>query len=134
MIKPNLTDNFKFKYKISYSELYQAVERSDYIILPFNPKDKYSNEYKNFKVSGSMQLVYGFLKPALIHQEFANFYNLNNKNSLIYNNFNFYDVMKQAILLSNKIYKNLQDHLQLVERQIYKTSINNIKKTIINNY
>ena len=76
MIKANLIDNFIFKYKISYSELYQAVESSDYIILMINPKDKYSKEYKNFKVSGSVQLVYGFLTPPLVHQDFANFYNL----------------------------------------------------------
>ena len=80
-------------------------------------------------VTGSIQLVYGFLKIAIIHNEFTNFYNLNHENSLIYNNFNLYDVMKQAIKLNNKEYKRLQNNLQLLERKIYKSSINNANNT-----
>ena len=129
MIPHDLLDNFIFKYRVCFSELYKAVESLDYIILPFNPKIKSNNKYKKIKVTGSIQLVYGFLKPAIIHYEFANFYNLNNENSLIYNNSNLYYVMKQAILLNNKEYKRLQNNLLLVERKIYKSSINNVNRT-----
>ena len=134
MISQNLFNNFIFKYKVCYSDLYRAVESSDYILLLFDPKRKCNRKYKKFVVTGSMQLVYGFLKIAIIHKEFTNFYNLSDENSLIYNNFNLYDVMKQAIILNNKEYKRLQNNLLLVERKIYKSSINNInytKKTII---
>jgi hypothetical protein len=130
MIPQDLLDNFIFKYRVCYSELYKSVESSDYIILPFNPKIKSNKKYKKIKVTGSIQLVYGFLKPAIIHNEFANFYNLNNENSLTYNNFNLYYVMKQAIILNNKEYKRLQNNLLLVEKNIYKSSINNANNTI----
>ena len=129
MIPHNLLNNFLFKYKVCYSELYKSIESSDYIILLLDPKNKDNNKFKNFMVTGSIQLVYGFLKIAIIHNEFTNFYNLNQENSLIYNNFNLYDVMKQAIKLNNKEYKRLQNNLQLLERKIYKSSINNANNT-----
>ena len=77
-----------------------------------------------------MQLVLGFLKPALINKKFSDFYNLNNKNSLIYNNHNLYDVMKKAINMNNKEYKILQSNLYKLENKIYNASIDNIIKTI----
>lgn len=125
-----LTENFIFKHKVSYSELYLTVQNSDYIIIFIDPNDRYGKEYKTIKVSGSIQLVYGFLKPPLIHQGFTDFYNLDNKNSLIYNDSNFYNIMEQAILLDNKKYKKIQSNLQIIEKKIHKTSIDNIKKIV----
>ena len=121
---------FKFKSKVSFLELYRDIESSDFIIIPLNPKSKNDNLYKTTKVTGSMQLVLGFLKPALINKKFSDFYNLNNKNSLIYNNHNLYDVMKKAINMNNKEYKMLQSNLYKLENKIYNASIDNIIKTI----
>ena len=121
---------FKFKSKVSFLELYRDIESSDFIIIPLNPKSKNDNLYKTTKVTGSMQLVLGFLKPALINKKFSDFYNLNNKNSLIYNNHNLYDVMKKAINMNNKEYKILQSNLYKLENKIYNASIDNIIKTI----
>ena len=121
---------FKFKSKVSFLELYRDIESSDFIIIPLDPKSKNDNLYKTTKVTGSMQLVLGFLKPALINKKFSDFYNLNNKNSLIYNNHNLYDVMKKAINMNNKEYKILQSNLYKLENKIYNASIDNIIKTI----
>ena len=135
IIPTNIIDNFLFKYEVPYSELYQDVYSSDYIIIPLDPKSQYDNLYKTTKVTGSIQLVYGFLKPAIINRDFADFYSLNDENSLIYNNSNIYFAMRKAIQLSNKDYKNLQNNLSIVEKQIYRASLNNIKKVInTNNY
>lgn len=127
-ISKNLKDIFIFKNQASYYELYKSVESSDYIIIPLNPNNKSDNEYKYRRVSGSIQLVYGFLKPAIINEEFSRFYYLNNKNSLIFNNTDFYHIMKKAILLSNTKYNYLRNNLNIIEKQIYNISINNIKR------
>lgn len=130
---PNyLKENFIFKHFAPYSELYQSVINSDYIIIPLDPKDENDKLYKNVKVTGSIQLVYGFLKPPIINQEFADFYNLSIKNSLLYNDFNLFNIMRKAILLDNKDYKKLQRNIKYIEKDIYKLSINNIKNVIHN--
>ena len=67
IIPQNLINNFLFNCKVYYFELYKDVESSDYIILLFNSKRKFYNKYKHFIVTGNMQLIYGFFKPAIIH-------------------------------------------------------------------
>ena len=115
---------------IPYHELYEVIKSSDFIIIPFNPDNKLDILYKTILVTGSAQLVYGFLKPVLINREFADFYHFNEQNSLVYNNQNFYEIMKKAILLSNRDYIKLITNLHSVEKKIYETSINNIKKLL----
>ena len=127
-----LNENCIFEHFISFSELYKAIKSSDYIFIPLDPENKHDLIFKSRKVTGCAQLVYGFLKPAIINQAFSYFYNFNTKNSLIYNNSNLYNVMKKAILLKKKDYLNLQNNLRATEKKIYQTSINNIKKAINN--
>ena len=123
-----LNKNIKLRYGVSYYDLFKAVEHSDYIIIPLNPYNNYESLYNKIKVTGSMQLSYGFIKPVIINQEFADFYNLNPNNSLLYNNFNLYDILRKAIMLNNENYKKLQQNLYSLEKKIYLTSVANIKK------
>lgn len=125
-----LSDTYIFKHMIPYHELYEVIKSSDFIIIPFSPDNKLDILYKTILVTGSAQLVYGFLKPVLINREFADFYHFNEQNSLVYNNQNFYEIMKKAILLSNRDYIKLITNLHSVEKKIYETSINNIKKLL----
>ena len=82
-IPKNLIHNFSFKFNSSFNELYKAIIKSDFIILPLDPKKINDNSYKTVKVSGSIQLAYGFLKPIIIDKNFADFYYLNCKNIII---------------------------------------------------
>ena len=127
-----LIDNFKFNYNISYSKLYRLVENSDYIIIPLDPKSPYDITFKSRKSTGSIQLVYGFLKPAILNREFAYYYKLNKKNSLLYKDYDLYHAMKKAILLNKKEYKVMQKNLYFTQKYIYKVSINNLKKLLFN--
>ena len=129
-IPKNLIHYFSFKYSVCFEELFKAMIKSDFIILPFDPKNNFDKTFKTIKVSGSIQLSYGFLKPIIIDKNFADFYSLNNKNSLIYENYDLYTIMKKAIKLNDKEYKYLQSNLNDTVQKIYKISINNVKKTI----
>lgn len=129
-ISKNISDSFIYHYKASYFELYKIVEKSDFIIIPLEIKNKYDKLFRTTRVTGSAQLSYGFLKPCLINQKFANFYNFNNKNSLLYNDFNLYDTMKKAILLNNQDYQQMRMNLNTNEKKLYHISIENIQKII----
>ena len=128
LIPRNILYRFLFLYSVKYNKLYDAIKKSDYIIIPLDPFSNYDKEYNKTKSSGSIQLAYGFLKPPLINQEYSDIYKLNNNNSFIYNNDNLFDVMKKAILLKNKEYKQLVINLEKCSREIFNFSLNNIKK------
>ena len=121
-------NDFIMLYNVNYSQLYYLVESSDYIIIPLDTNSHYDCEYNNTKSTGSIQLAYGFLKPPIINEQFSNIYNLNSKNSFLYNATNFYDIMKKSIALNNLAYRILQKNLYECEKEIYKISLNNIKK------
>ena len=129
-IPKNIRNKFIFKHRAKYSELYRYVISSDYIIILLDPKNDYDKLFKAFRVSGSRQLSYGFLKPSLINQEFADFYNFNKENSLIYNNLDLFSAMKKAILLNRNEYKKLQNFIQITKNEVYKISIENVKKIV----
>lgn len=125
-----LHNNFIFKYRISYKKLYEAVESSDFIIIPLDPTLESDIKYRTIQSSGSIQLAYGFLKPIIIDESFAKIYNLNSENSLIYKNNNIYDSMKEAIFLDNENYKKLQGNLKKSVKVIYQKSLDNLKKAL----
>ena len=75
-------------------------------------------------------MAYGFIKPVLIHEEFADFYNFNSTNSFIYRNSNFTQVMKTAIKLDNKNYKVMQENMLSLSKEIHMKSLNNIKSSL----
>ena len=88
-----------------YKDLYEAVYSSDYIIINLYPNYKNNDLYRRNRLTGSSQLSFGFYKLALIHKSFAEFYNMNSKNSLLFGNSNFYEIMRKAILLKDQDYK-----------------------------
>ena len=129
-LSKKLINYFTFEYMISYSELYKKIDNSDFIIINFDPKNIEDIRFNKIRVTGSSQLVYGFLKPAIIHKDFAKFYNFNYSNSIIYDNKNFTQSIRNAIIMDNKRYKSIQENLSSLERQIYMESFDNLKKSL----
>ncbi len=129
-ISESLKDNFSFKYKISYINLYKHVFNSDFIIINFDPNNSEDMKFQKIRVTGSSQLSYGFLKPVIINEKFASFYNFNYSNSLVYENSNFSKVLNYAININNKEYKKLQNNLLLLSKEIYSNSLNNVKNSL----
>ena len=132
IIPKYLIKNFTFKYRVSYYELYQLVDSSDFIIINLDPNNTNDNAYKNLKATGSAQLSYGFLKPAIINKNFASIYNMTPENSFIYDNSNFYKTLYDAINLNNSDYKQKQNNLMKLSNSIYNISLENLKLSLKN--
>ena len=129
-ISEKLLENFTFKYNISYEQLYYEVNNSDYIIINLDPNNIIDEPFRKTRVSGSIQLSYGFLKPVIINKYFADIFNFNSNNSFIYDNINLTATIRNAIKIGNKAYKNIQKNLNLVSKKVYIDSLSNIKKCL----
>ena len=125
-ISEKIKENFTFKYNISYSELYNEVNNSDFIIINLDPNNKQNNDFKTNRVTGSAQLAYGFLKPVIINAKFARIYYFNKENSFIYENSNFTDTIRNAINMKNEQYQKMKENLSKLEDYIYKISLRNV--------
>ena len=129
-LSENLKENFKLNLNVKFEELYEAVYSSDYIIINLYPNYKNNELFRKNRLTGSLQLSYGFYKPALIHKSFAEFYNMTSENSFLFDNSNFYEIMRKAILLNNQGYKEKQKNLIKLSDSLYKLSLGNVKKTL----
>ena len=129
-ISSKVIDKFKFKYNISYSELYNEVNNSDYIIINLDQNSKKDVAFKKTRISGSVQLTYGFLKPAIINKGFGNIYNLNSENSFVYDDNNIIESMRDAIKLGNEHYKKMQNNLMISSKRVYDYSLLNVKNSL----
>jgi len=130
VLSEKLKNNFIFKFNVKFEDLYEGVYTSDYIIINLYPHYKYNDIFRKNRITGASQLSFGFYKPVLIHKSFAEFYNRSSENSFIFDNSNFYETMRKAILLNVQEYKEMQkNHIKLSD-SLYKLSLNNIKKTL----
>jgi len=131
-IPTNIKDKFLFNLYLSYQNLLKIIETIDFIIITLDRNNPRDNDYNKRKSTGSAQIVYGFLKPCLINNDFANTYRMNNENSIIFNNSkdSLYFAMREAIMMTNEEYKKKQYNLKKTADIIYEISKNNVKTTI----
>lgn len=110
--------------------MFTLMESSDFFLTLWDKNNPDHNKYKTDQVSGSPQLIYAFNKIPLVQKEFADFYDFNDKNSIIYEDDNLADAMEQAILMNDKQYLKLYNELDKLSKSVYEESKQNIKNLI----
>ena len=112
---------------LDFQAMYREILDSDFFLALI---DQESTQYKN-KASGSYQISYGFLKPIIIHSQFAEISYLDKNNSILYNNNDeLADAMEKCINMSNNEYLSIVNNLNETEKKIYNFSLNNLKETL----
>jgi hypothetical protein len=112
---------------VVYQELFKEINDSDFFLAQLKKK---SVQYTN-KASGSHQISYGFLKPIVLHNIFANVSGFNNSNSILYNSNNeLADAMEKCINMSNNDYLSLKTALEISEKNLYNVSLENLKRVL----
>ncbi len=130
MIPKDVRSYFDFKGRVPYKELFNLVEDSDYILMLLDSSSPGHKKYKRDIVSGNIQLSYGFKKPVLIAEEFANVYRFNTANSLVYSKNDLAKAMIRAIKMSSSEYSNVRDNLGVTAKGIYEKSLSNLRKLL----
>ncbi len=130
-IPKELSNNFIFKQHIPYTEMYKEAQNSDYIIIPLEAENNDDNIFKTRRVTGSAQLAYGFSKPVIISEDFADFYKFNSETAFIYGeDKSLTKAMTEAINTSSKSYSKMSANVTALAKKIYETSLNNVKKAL----
>ena len=130
MIPKDIRPCFDFKGRVSYKEMYSLVEKSDYILMLLDDNCIGHKQYKEDIVSGNVQLSYGFKKPVLIAEEFAELYKFNKKNSLVYSDNDLFSSMVTALKMTPNEYSGMQKELENTVKEVYEKSLKNLKKLV----
>lgn len=131
------TEDLKNKYNefvdvkgfLNFPEMFAELEKADYFLPLLDSENENHLRYLSTGITGSILLILGFLKPAIIQSKFAEFYYLNDENSITYEkNCDLIEVMQRAINLNENEYENLRNNLKNVQKNVYDKSLDNLKK------
>jgi hypothetical protein len=126
-IPEKYSNNFQDFGFQNYQNMYNVISESDFILALI---DQASIQYTN-KASGSYTLSYGFLKPIVLHKKFSDVSGFNNENSILHEtNDDLSNVMEKCINMSDNDYSSLVTALEKSEKELYNTSLNNLKEVL----
>jgi hypothetical protein len=115
------------KGKVNFESLFSALIKCKYILILINPRSAEHEHYLTYTTSGSKQLVLGFKKVPIIHEEVASKYGFDATNSILYNNTNLSSALLSVF--SNN-YENMINSIMVLKSAIYKLSIKNLMTAI----
>lgn len=114
---------------LNFPEMYEYMEKADFFLPLLDEKNKDHERYLTSGVTGSLQLILGFRKIALIQEKFAKFYDFNEENSIIYKE-KLEEAMYQAVEMSPKAYQEMQSNLDKKTISTYAKSEANLRRII----
>lgn len=119
-----------FKGRLDFKNMFAEMEKADFFLPLLDATIPEHKRYMTGTTTGSRQLALGFLKPMIIAEEFAQVYDLNNQNSVVYSQ----NDLTRAMLVATKIepnhYANMQRMLKKLADEIYQRSLDNLRKTV----
>ena len=122
---------FDIKGRLPFDKMYEELEKADFMLTSYNKKDPMHIRYNTTGTSGNFQLVYGFLKPCIIVEEFAPLNGFNRENAILYKeDENYADALIEGINMSQDSYSRMQGKLREYEQKLYIESLNNLKKLV----
>ncbi len=122
---------FNILGRVDYQTMFNEIEKADFILPLLDPTIKEHDRYKKDGTSGTFQLVYGFLKPCIIHKTFANIYDFTNADSIVYeDNSDLNLAMKNAIEINKNEYIILQENLKNKVEEIKNQSLENFERIL----
>jgi hypothetical protein len=114
------------KGKVSFETLFASLLNCKYILVLINPHAAEHKHYITYTTSGIKQIIFGFKKIPIIHEEVALKYGFDRTNSIMYNDETLFSVL-------SSLPENLDDmidSLDTMQKKIYKLSLDNLKNAI----
>lgn len=122
---------FDIKGRLPFDKMYEELEKADFMLTSYNKNNPQHLRYNTTGTSGNFQLVYGFLKPCIIIEDFASINGFNQENSILYKeDSDFAKALQKGIEMSQEEYSNMQNKLKEYEQKLYNDSLNNLKGLI----
>lgn len=131
---PEIPENIK-KYIVMpgrqiAEKMYRYMEQADFFLTLWDKNNPTHDKYRTNLISGSPQLIFGFNKIPIIQKEFADFYDFDNANAIVYQDDNLASAMERAILMKNPEYKKMYSKLEDLTKEVYNESLTNLKNIL----
>ena len=132
--KVNIPENIRSFFDVTgyldFPNMFQHMQKADFFLPLLDPDQEAHERYIKSGVTGSAQLIYGFLTPPLVSEKFAAFYGFNAKNSVLYEGNELAAAMSEAIGMKAQNYDQKQQELSYLVSQIEQKSQKNLQRAI----
>lgn len=125
----NMHKYFKFLGRLDFPDMFAEMEQADFFLPLLDKNNQEHLRYITTGVTGSVQLIYGFAKPCLIQDKFAEFYGFDENNAIVYDN-DLSEAILQAMAIDNSSYKKICNGVELLAQNVYRQSLHNLKEVI----
>lgn len=123
---------FDIKGRLPFDKMYDEIEKADFILTSYEDSNPNHVFYRTSGTSGAFQLVYGFLKPCIIKENYAPVNHFDSSNSILYKaDENYAEALIQGIEMTKEEYQNMQENLGKYSTELYNISKANLKQLIL---
>lgn len=117
------------KGRLNFPDMCFEMQKADFILPLLDVNSIDHERYITTGVTGTLGLVLGFRKPCVISGKFASFYEFNDSNAVVYTENDLTDGMSRAMQMKDSDYSVMRKILCEMSDEIYKKSLNNLKKS-----
>ena len=110
--------------------MYREMEKADFFLPLLDGTNPDHERYITTAVTGSAQLIYGFLTPPLIERKFASFYGFDDKNACVYDAGDLAFAMQTAMMMTPEEYEIVRIALKKLADDVYRQSLKNLKRIL----
>lgn len=122
---------FDIKGRLPFDKMYDEIEKADFILTSYEDSNPNHVFYRTSGTSGAFQLVYGFVKPCIIKENYAPVNHFDSSNSILYTaDENYADALIRGVEMSEDEYKTMQNNLQSYVEKLYSSSLENFRRLI----
>ena len=119
------------KGRLPFDKMYDELEKADFILTSYNPNNPMHVFYNTTGTSGSFQLVYGFLKPCIILEEFAGVNDFTNENAILYKtDADYSNALIRGVEMTKEDYQRMQNNIKAYADNLYQQSLNNFRNLV----
>lgn len=129
-IPQNMQAYFELTGYLDFPSMAQKMQEADFFLPLLDPENKAHERYITTGVTGSAQLIYGFLKPPLISRKFTAFYRFDDENAIVYDGNDLATAMLDAMRMDVKQYKRLCARLSALSTRVQEESVDNLKMVV----
>lgn len=128
------SENVNYCGRVNFEELTNLYVSNDFLMTFFDKNNtKFKEEHHSFlkgRVSGSrnMSIIYGI--PLLVQEPYQKAWNLNDNNSISYENTNYESLLLSLFNIKPEYYNNIIDNLLNIQKQEVDLCIKNLKNKI----
>lgn len=125
-----MPEQIVFLGPLSFPDMYDKMDEANFLLPLLDPSMEAHRRYLDGQTTGSRQLILGFAKIPVLHDEFADAYAFTQANAIRHADGGLEAAMERAIGMTQPEYDAMRRSLEELAQTVYEKSLLNLKNTL----